>query len=868
VTTAIPDPAAREPGPEAEDAAERRRRAFDETWSQPRGVIGIFRTIDNIPIALRYMATSFAFFLAGGVLALLMRVQLARPENGFVDPETFNQLFTMHGTTMMFLFVIPFTEALANYIVPLLNGTRDLPFPRLTTLAYWTYLFGGLYVYASLLFGLAPDGGWFAYVPLNGRQYSPGLNMDFWGIGLNVAEVAAIGAASEMIVGVLRARAPGMSLNRLPPFCWAMLVTSVMIIFAFPPLIVGTAMLELDRMELTRFFDAGRGGDPLLWQHIFWVFGHPEVYIMFVPAIGIVTQVVQTFARRPVTSYTLMVLALVAIGFLSFGLWVHHMYATGLAPMGLGFFAAAGMAVAIPSGIQVAGWIATLWAGKPVWRTPLLFALGGIAIFVIGGITGVMVAAVPFDWQAHDTYFVVAHLHYVLFGGAIFPFFAALYYWVPKFSGRMLDERLGWWNFALMFVGFNLAFLPMHWSGLKGMPRRVYTYPAGLGLDGYNLVSTVGAFLLAAGVLLFLVNLAVSLRRGREAGKDPWGGDTLEWSESSPPVNAQFARLPLVRSRHPLWDQATLYPVAGDDPEVIRAGWLLDHSPPGWRGSLLVDVLDGRPIAIAHLPRRSGWPFAMSVGFTVLFVSALVETAWVAVAGAAITLAAIVGWFWPLDTESLAIEEAYVDPAPRSGASDPGARRPAYGLPLAVGDRSANGYWGTCVLLAILAAALATLVASYFYLGVGPDPLPRGTAPPPLAGALWATAATALAAVATRFLTAATDRRANRARLLAALAALALHAIFVGLALASYRDGGFAPARSGYASSVVGLVGFATLEALGAVGMLVAATLWAWRAPRDPRGRGVALNASLVSYATTATWLLVFAVVYLWPRVA
>jgi len=883
MTAVAPTPSGHEgearPAGAPDSAVAERRREFEHTWDQPKGFFGIFATIDNIPIATRYMVTSFAFFIVGGVLALVMRVQLARPENGVVDPQTYNELFTMHGTTMIFLFVVPFIEAFANYLIPLLNGTRDLPFPRLTALSYWTYLFGGIFIYASFLFGMAPDGGWFSYVPLNLKEYSPGLNMDFWDIGLSVAEVAAIGAAAEMIVGILRMRAPGMSLNRLPLFCWAMLVTSAMIIFAFTPLIVGTAMLELDRKELTRFFDARYGGDPLLWQHVFWVFGHPDVYIMFVPAVGVLSHVVQTFVRRPVMSYTFMVLAVVATGFLSFGLWVHHMYTTGLSPMGMGFFAAASMAVAIPSGINVFGWIATIWAGRPVWRTPLLFAVGGIVIFVVGGVTGVMVAAVPFDWQAHDTYFVVAHLHYVLFGGSIFPIFAGLYYWVPKFSGRLMSERLGQWNFWLMFVGFNLAFLPMHWSGLHGMPRRVYTYPGGLGLEWYNLLSTLGAFVLAAGVVLFVANVAVTLRRPKTAGADPWKGDTLEWSEESPPSDAQFARIPVVRSRHPLWDQATLLPVEGDDEDVVRAARLLDHAPSRWRGSLVVNVLDGRPLALAHLPRRSVWPFIMSVGFTTLFVAALLDSPWVAIAGLVITAGAIVGWFWPVDTEGTAIDEAYVDEALVPGGT-PEDTRPAglhpvqyyrpgqLGLPLAVGDRAANGYWGTCVLVVILSVAMATAVASYFYLGAGPNPLPAGAAPPPLAPALWATAATVLAAVATRLLTRATDRRASGARLRAALAALALHALFVWLAVQSFRSGDFDPKLSGYASSVLLVLGYTWATGVGAAGMLLAAVLWAWRKPDDPRGRGVALNASLVSYTATGCWLVALAVVYLWPRLA
>jgi cytochrome c oxidase subunit I+III len=876
----VAQPAPPRPG---ETPAERRKREFNHTWDQPKGLAGVFQTIDNVPIALRYMITSFAFFLVGGALALVMRLQLARPDGSVVDAETYNQLFTMHGTTMMFLFVIPFLEAFANYLIPLLNGTRDLPFPRLTALSYWTYLFGGIFIYTSFLFGTAPNGGWFAYVPLNLKEYSPGPHMDFWDIGLSVAEVAAIGAAAEMLVGILRMRAPGMSLNRLPLFCWAMIVTSVMIIFAFTPLIVATAMLELDRKGLTAFFDARYGGDPLLWQHLFWVFGHPEVYIMFLPAVGVLSMVVQVFARRPVMSYTLMVLALVGTAFLAFGLWVHHMYTAGLAPTGMGFFAAASMAVAIPSAIQVFGWITTLWAGKPVWRTPLLFAVGGLLIFIVGGVTGVMVAAIPFDWQVHDTYFVVAHLHYVLIGGVLFPIFAGLYYWVPKFSGRLLGERLGRWNFGLMFVGFNVAFFPMHISGLEGMPRRVYTYPAGLGLETYNLLSTVGAMLFATGVLLFVVNLARSLRHGREAGNDPWGGDTLEWSESSPPENAQFARIPVVRSRHPMWDQVTLRPIEGDDPDVVRAARQLDHAPARWRGALVVGVLDGRPLAMAHLPRRSWWPFVMSVGFTVLFVSALLEIAWVAYAGLAITATAIVGWFWPLRTEDVAIAELYAPrhegpgggsptvpadaPAPLDADDDDLLPPTSVRLPLAIGDRSANGYWGTCVLLAILGTALVTLVASYIYLGTGPSPFDAQRAP----ASPWAWGAlgiAVLAGVVTRWLTWTIDTRTGSARRWPLLATLVLHAALTAIALVLWRESGLDAAHDGIASGVLGLIGFAGLLALGVVGMLIAALLWAWRRPHDPRGRGVALNTSLVSYAAALSWLVAVGAVYGWPRIA
>ncbi|MDQ3137974.1 MAG: cytochrome c oxidase subunit I, partial [Gemmatimonadota bacterium] len=700
MATTAGQPAAARPG---------QKEAFERIWAQPPGFIGLLRTVDNIPIAQRYLATGFGFFIVGGVLALLMRIQLGTPDNTFLSPETYNQIFTMHGTTMMFLFVIPFIEALANYLLPLLLGTRDLPFPRLTALSYWTYLFGGLLLYSSFLFGLAPDGGWFAYVPLSNRQYSPGLNLDFWDIALSVAEIAAMGAAAEMLVAVLRMRAPGMSIHRIPVFGWAMLVTAFMIIFGFTPLIVGTFMLELDRKGITSFFVPEAGGDPLLWQHLFWVFGHPEVYIMFLPAVGIVTQIVQVFSRRPVLSYTLVVLAIIATGFLSFGLWVHHMYTTGLSPMALGYFAAASTVIAIPTGVQVVGWVATLGSGRPLWRAPLGFALTGLVIFVLGGITGVMVASPPFDGQAHDSYFVVAHLHYVLIGGSVFPLFAGLYYWLPKITGRLMDERLGWWSVGVMFVGFNLAFFPMHLSGLLGMPRRVYTYPEGMGLEWYNLLSTIGAFTFAFGILLTIVNFARTLKRGVPAGNNPWQGDTLEWSVSSPPPQAQFARLPVVRDRHPLWDpawrQERMRPeeTRAADTEAREDVSQMDHWPTRWRGALVVSVNEGRPLAVVHMPAKSIAPFAMSVGFVTLFAALIVDHMPTIAVGAAIIAGSLVRWFWPQDTETAAMEEIG-----RSAADE---------LPLAQAGPRANGFWGTAVFVLVLATALVTVIASYFYLG-------------------------------------------------------------------------------------------------------------------------------------------------------
>jgi cytochrome c oxidase subunit I+III len=824
---------------------------FERTWDSSPGLLGFLKEVNNIPIAQRYMATGFAFFLLGGLLGVLMRIQLGTPENTFLDPETYNQIFTMHGTTMMFLFVIPFIEALANYMLPLLIGTRDLPFPRMTALSYWSYLFGGIFLYSSFFFAAAPDAGWFAYPPLSNVEYSPGINLDFWDIGLSVAEIAAMGAAAEMIVAILRMRAPGMTLNRLPLFGWAMLVTGVMLIFAFTPLIVGTAMLEFDRKGLTAFFKPEAGGDPLLWQHIFWVFGHPEVYIMFIPAAGIVSHVVQAFARRPLVAYNLMVLSIVATGFLSFGLWVHHMFTTGLSPTALGFFVAASMIIAIPNGVQIFGWIATIYAGRPVWRTPLLFVLGFLVIFTIGGLTGVMVGAAPFDWQAHDTYFLVAHFHYVLIGGVVFPLFAGLYYWLPKMTGRLMSERIGRWHFWLMFVFFNVAFFPMHLSGLLGMPRRVYTYPAGIGLDLPNLISTIGAVGFALSVLLGMVNLVWSLRRGARAGDNPWEADSLEWSETSPPPNAQFVRIPAVRSRHPMWDRDGLIP---SDPRVARQLEQLHARPARWRGALVVSVLEARPRAIVHVPGSTLAPFTMAVAFVFVFAGLLVEKHWLLWVGGVLAAGALVAWFRPKPSEELALEEIPLQ------TDDPDR------LPLAVSGTSANGWWGGWVFVAILVTALVTIVSSFFYLGDGPGSWrPEDAALLEPAGwlTLLSVPAAALALWAVRRLG---SGRGNPVRVSLALSLL-LSAGALWFGIRSYPWQALAPKASAQASVYAGLFGYQWVVLAVVIVMLGIALAWAARRPLDPRGHATVWNAMLVACFAAVSAATVVAVGCLVPQV-
>nr|MBA2671042.1 cytochrome c oxidase subunit I [Gemmatimonadota bacterium] len=531
-----------------------------DTWDLPKGFSGWMTQVNHRTIGLRFIYTALLFFVIAGLLGVGMRAQLAQSQLQILSPELYNQFMTLHGTTMMFLFAVPVMEGLGMYFVPLMIGARDMCFPRLSQFGYWTYLLSGLTLFAGALIADGPQSGWFAYVPLSTRRFDPGFGMDFWATALTFLEISALAAAVELVITILKQRAPGMSLNRMPLFVWSILVMSFMIIFAMPTLISATVMLALDRTLDTHFFNVSHGGHPLLWQHLFWFFGHPEVYIIFVPALGIVSSIVATFTRREVVGYTWLVLSTVAIGFVSFGLWVHHMFSTGLPSLGMSFFSVASMVIAIPSGIQIFAWLATIWHGRIILTTAMWYVLGFIVLFVLGGVTGVMVASVPFDQQVHDTYFVVAHFHYVIIGGSVFPLFGAFYYWFPKVYGRMLSERLGKWNFWTMFVGFNVTFFPMHITGLVGMPRRVYTYLPGLGWDTLNLISTVGAVMFTLGILLFFVNAVWSRRYGALAGDDPWESNTLEWATASPPEPYNFRHIPIIASRNPVWDDESSLP--------------------------------------------------------------------------------------------------------------------------------------------------------------------------------------------------------------------------------------------------------------------------------------------------------------------
>jgi len=543
----------------AEGISLTRRKRFSETY------IGDWiMTIDHKKLGIMYIVTAFFFFLVGGVEALLVRTQLAVPNGNILSAVQYNQVFTMHGTTMIFLFVMPMLTGFGNYIVPLMIGARDMAFPRLNAFGYWVVLFGGLFLNVSFLFGQAPNAGWFSYAPLteltsscgiNAVVCTPGLNMDFWALGILMLGVSSIAGSLNFVATILRLRAPGMTINRMPLFAWMTLVTSFLLLFSLPSVTAAAILLLLDRHLGTHFYQASAGGDPLLWQHLFWSFGHPEVYILILPAFGIISEVLPVFSRKPIFGYTFIAWSGVAIGFLSFTVWAHHMFAVGLPLVAQAFFATSTTLIAIPTAVKIFNWIATVYGGKIRFNVAMLFALGFIAMFLIGGLNGAALAVVPFDYQVTDTYFVVAHLHYVLFGGTVFGIFAGIYYWFPKMSGRKLNEGLGKWQFWLMLIGVNLTFFPMHILGLLGMPRRVYTYAGNLGWNELNLLATIGAFIIAVAIMVFLWNFIVTLRSGEKAGSDPWDAYTLEWDTSSPPKAYNFEVIPTVRSRRPFYDK-------------------------------------------------------------------------------------------------------------------------------------------------------------------------------------------------------------------------------------------------------------------------------------------------------------------------
>jgi cytochrome c oxidase subunit I+III len=808
------------PLPRPEDELER----LEDVWRTPRGW-RLLTAVNNTTIGLLYIGTALLFFVLAGVLGLLIRTQLAVPDNGFLGPETYNQVFTMHGTVMMFLFAIPVVEAIAVYLLPNMLGARDLPFPRLSAYAYWAYAIGGLAFFCTLFVGLAPDGGWFMYPPLTGMQYSPGLNADFWLLGIGFIEISAIAGAIELIVGILFTRAPGMTLGRMPVYAWAMLVVGVMIVFAFPAVIAGTALLELERAFDWPFFIVERGGDPLLWQHLFWFFGHPEVYIIFLPAAGMVSTMIPTIAGSPLVGRRAVIAALVGVGVFSFGLWAHHMFTAGLGVLEASLVSAASMAVAVPTAIQVFAWICTLWKGQVQRGAPTLFLLGFMFVFVLGGLTGVMVAVLPFDWQVHDTYFIVAHLHYVLIGGMVFPVFAALYYWIPLINGNRMSETLARWVFWLMFGGFNVAFFPMHVTGLLGMPRRVYTYAPDLGWNGLNLLSTVGAFVFAAGVLLFAVDAARTLRRRERAVGNPWNAATLEWLPSEDYGNRSIAR---VASTNPLWDQPTL------SREVEQGAHYLPQTATGRRETIATSAVGAHPRYLLVLPGDSWLPLLAAAGTAAFFLLLTMKLNLLAWACGATAIVATLAWLWQSDREvphtSVEIGDGIV-------------------LPVGATGTASHSWWATIIMLVVDASIFASFAFAYLHLSMRLQvcPPPGSTLPPSeqawLSAALL-TAGSVLVWLATRAL----GKRRLPWLVLAALAcALASFGVDLHGLGAANLDG----SASAWAAAVATLAAYQGLHIvlLAILGPYLA--LRAWRGHLGARSRATLDNIALVWHYTT-----------------
>jgi cytochrome c oxidase subunit I+III len=813
-------------------------------WATPRGW-RYWTSVNNSQIGLWYGATAFAFMLFAGLLALLVRAQLAVPENDLISPELYNQAFTLHGTVMMFLFAVPIFEAVAIYLLPPMLGARELPFPRLGAFGFWSFFIGGVFVCGSIFFGAAPNAGWFMYPPLATSEQA-GIGADIWLLGLSFIEVASLAAAVELIVGIMKCRAPGMRVNLMPLFAWYLLIVAGMILFAFPPLIAGDLLFEMQRMFDWPFFDPARGGDPLLWQHLFWIFGHPEVYIIFLPAIALLAMIIPTFAGRPIVGYSWIVLAAVGTGFLSFGLWVHHMFATGLPQISLAFFSAASAAVAIPTAVQIFVFIATMLAGRVIFSIPMLFAMGGIAIFVMGGLTGVMVALVPFDWQVHDTYFIVAHLHYVLIGGMLFPIFAGLYYYYPLIDGKHMSQTVGRLAFWLMFTGFNIAFFPMHLAGLRGMPRRVYTYPADLGWDWLNLLSTMGAVILGIGMFAVVVDVTLHRRRHPRGELNPWNSGTLEWI-NEPEENWGVRSIPRIESRYPLWDQKNLAR------EVNAGKWYLSDANEGRRETLVTSVLDAEPEQVLRVGGTAYVTIVSAATLGTVFVALTFKWWWLALVAGVAFVVAVIWWLW---TGTGDIPEKATKDIGR------GIRLPIY----ASGVKS-TGWWGMFITMTGDGTAFASLVFGYFFYWTIHDDFTGGLAGP---GVGWPM--TALALFGAAWAATCGARMANarggpgKARALCLAGAIS-SAAGCAAALAGPWTAGMDPTAHVYPAIVWILVIWTALH--GAVGILMQVYCFA----RSLAGRLTPQhdmelhNVALYWHFMLVTSLITFATVGLFPEV-
>lgn len=805
-------------------------------WAPEPGWRGWLSTSNNNDIGRLFLCVATAFFVIGGILAMLIRAQLATPGSAFMGPEAYNQVFTMHGTVMMFLFAIPFFEALSMLLLPGMLGTRDLAFPRLGAYGLWVYIFGGSAVIIAMLMGLAPDGGWFMYPPLSSAAFSPGIGADVWLLGITSIEVSAIATAVEVVVTVLRYRAAGMSLSRMPIFAWYILIVSVMILTAFPPMILGSLLLEVERALDWPFFQVENGGDPLLWQHLFWLFGHPEVYIIFLPAAGMLATIIPVMARTTLLGYGWVVAAAVSLAVLSFGLWVHHMFTTGIPHLGLAFFSAASTLVAVPTSVMIFAWIGTLWKGRVRMELPMLWIMGFFATFVIGGLTGVMLAVVPFNWQVHDTHFVVAHLHYVLIGGYVFPMIAAVTYFQPLLTGRVRYFRLGEVAFWLVVPAFHITFLAVHVAGLLGQRRRTWTYDHGQGWEILNLVASVASFVMAIGFALVILDIVINAFAGLRGKRNPWGAPTLEWAAPTPSPNYGFASIPIVRGRYPLQ-------VDPDLPLHIAKGeGYLGDTSRNRRETLIVDITSGEPSQVVALPGNSRLPFVLAVVTSTSFLAPLIGAYWLsAVALFGVVIVALI-WVWRLA------------PTTTEGLVDAGH---GVQLPIASETPEPPGWWGSVFLLVADGVHFGSLIFGYAFLWtVAPNWPPPTYLRPELMPVLLALGGAAALVAGPRLLARSTRQSAAPGLVLATLGTLALAVASASIMLARPT-----PEDHAYDATLWLLAGHTAFHA--ALTLIMLGYLTLRRIAQRPLRIGEARIVSLWADFTAATGLVALGAAWL-----
>lgn len=826
--------------PEASQA----ERELERMWESGAGWRGWIATVDHKSIGIRYMITAFIFLLLGGGEALLMRLQLARPNQTLLTPAQYSELFTMHGITMLFLYSLPVLSGFSNYLWPLLLGSRDMAFPRLNAFSYWVFLFAGLFLYSSFPMGEAPNAGWFNYVPFSNLEFSTGPNIDVYALGMILLGISTVVGAANFVVTLFRMRAPGMSLDRVPILVWGTLTAAVANLIAIPSVSLAFLMLWLDRQIGAHFFDVAGGGKPLLWQHLFWIFGHPWVYVVVLPAMGIVSDGLPTFCRRPLVGYTAVALSTMATMLIGFEVWVHHMFATGLSTLALAFFGAASMIISIPSAVAVFAWIATIWLGRPVFKVPFLFFAGFVFLFVVGGVSGVMTAAVPLDWQLNETYFIVAHMHYVLLGINVFPVIGGLYYWFPKFTGRMTNERLGKWVFWIMFIGFNLGFFPMHISGLLGMPRRIYTYAPDMGWNTVNMITSVGSFVFASGIVLFMVDMAVSWKRGALAGPNPWNAPTLEWATSSPPPPYNFAVIPTIASRHPLWEGVYTESAQRSN---FEEGYTLMQG----RETLGTTALDAKAAIILKMPKDSYAPFFLGLFSALLFVGMLLH--WWCFTGSMIAACgiSIAAWLWP--------EKALMS------AISPAALNLQTALPVGSYKKRSAGWWGLIALVVTEASLFGYLLFSYFYLGAQteqhwpPEGVPKLLMPS--INTVILLSSSVFVWLCERNIKCGLMARSKTMMGIAILLGIA----FVAIQLGEWHDKSYGLTTNLYGSLYFTITGFHMLHVLVGIGVLSMLGLWIVLGYFNDRRAYMVKIGGFYWHFVDAVWLIIFTTFYLVP---